>query len=59
MTEATIAELLAAAEPTDARPLRDLIERLGAGGRLRGAREGGRAIGPAGLAAVERRPPWR
>ena len=53
MSEPTIAELLAAAEPTEARSLRDLIERLGAGGRLRGARESGRAIGPAALGDIE------
>jgi len=50
---AGIAAYLAAAEPTDARPLRELIERLTADGRLRGARDGGRAIGPAGLAGIE------
>ena len=53
MSEPTIAELLAAAEPAQARPLLGLIDRLHAGGGLRGAREGGRAIGPSGLAAVE------
>jgi UDP-N-acetylmuramoyl-L-alanyl-D-glutamate--2,6-diaminopimelate ligase len=35
------------------RPLGALIDRLTASGSLRGAREGGRAIGPAGLAAIE------
>jgi len=53
MTEPTIAELLAAADPREARPLLGLIERLQAGGGLRGAREGGRAIGPSGLGAIE------
>jgi UDP-N-acetylmuramoyl-L-alanyl-D-glutamate--2,6-diaminopimelate ligase len=53
LNEPTIDELLAAAEPTGARPLLDLIGRLGAGERLRGAREGGRAIGPAALGSVE------
>jgi UDP-N-acetylmuramoyl-L-alanyl-D-glutamate--2,6-diaminopimelate ligase len=50
---ATVAGLLAAAEPGSARPLGELIERLDAEGRLRGARDGGRAIGPAGLAALD------
>jgi len=49
----TIAELLGAAEPEGARPLGGLVERLGARGRLQGARDEGRAIGPAALAAVE------
>jgi UDP-N-acetylmuramoyl-L-alanyl-D-glutamate--2,6-diaminopimelate ligase len=48
----TIASLLAAAEPAEPRPLAGLLERLAAEGALRGAREGGRAIGPAGLAGV-------
>jgi UDP-N-acetylmuramoyl-L-alanyl-D-glutamate--2,6-diaminopimelate ligase len=48
----TIAALLAAAEPAEPRPLGELIARLGAGGRLHGARDGGRAIGPAALAAI-------
>ena len=52
MTESTIAELLAAAEPTEAVELRGLIARLTAEGRLRGARLDGRAIGAAGLAAI-------
>ena len=52
MTDPTIAELLAAAEPSGARPLHDLIARLTAGGRLRGARDGGRAIGPAALGSI-------
>ncbi len=46
---ASIADLLASAEPTDARQLGELIARLTAGGRLRGARDDGRAIGPAAL----------
>jgi UDP-N-acetylmuramoyl-L-alanyl-D-glutamate--2,6-diaminopimelate ligase len=50
---ASVAERIAAAEPTEPRPLRELIERLSAEGRLRGAREGGRAIGPAGLGDVQ------
>jgi UDP-N-acetylmuramoyl-L-alanyl-D-glutamate--2,6-diaminopimelate ligase len=49
----SIADLLAAAEPSEPRPLGELIARLTAGGRLRGARDGGRAIGPAALAGVE------
>ena len=52
MTEPTIAELLAAAEPAEAVELRGLIARLTAEGRLRGARLDGRAIGAAGLAAI-------
>jgi UDP-N-acetylmuramoyl-L-alanyl-D-glutamate--2,6-diaminopimelate ligase len=47
-----IERLLAAAEPADPAPLRGLVERLEAEGRLRGAREGGRAIGPAGVGRV-------
>jgi UDP-N-acetylmuramoyl-L-alanyl-D-glutamate--2,6-diaminopimelate ligase len=48
----TVAGLLAAVAP-EPRPLRELIARLSATGSLHGAREGGRAIGPAGLAGVE------
>ena len=48
----TIAALVAAAEPDEPRPLATLIERLAAEGRLTGAREGGRAIGPGGLGRV-------
>src|SRR5215212_7955112 len=48
----TIAELLAAAEVTEPRPLGGLIERLTAAGLLHGAREGGRAIGPAALGSI-------
>lgn len=47
---ATIRDRLAAATPAGARPLGELIARLTANGSLRGAREHGRAIGPAGLA---------
>jgi UDP-N-acetylmuramoyl-L-alanyl-D-glutamate--2,6-diaminopimelate ligase len=50
---ATIADLLAAADPDTARPLGGLIDRLTATGTLRGAREGGRAIGHAALAGLE------
>ncbi len=53
MTESTIEDLLAAAEPTEPAALGGLIERLGAEHRLRGARSDGRAIGPAGLAAIQ------
>jgi UDP-N-acetylmuramoyl-L-alanyl-D-glutamate--2,6-diaminopimelate ligase len=53
MTDPMIPELLAAAEPSDPRSLQDLIERLTRSGRLRGAREGGRAIGPAALGSVD------
>ncbi len=49
----TIADLLAAAEPDGPRPLGELIARLTASGRLHGARDGGRAIGPAALSAIE------
>ncbi len=52
MTERTLAELLRAAEPSAARPLASLIERLTADGTIRGARLDRRAIGPAALAAV-------
>jgi UDP-N-acetylmuramoyl-L-alanyl-D-glutamate--2,6-diaminopimelate ligase len=48
----TIAELLAAAEPTEPRTLGGLIDRLAASGLLHGARDGGRAIGPAALAGI-------
>jgi UDP-N-acetylmuramoyl-L-alanyl-D-glutamate--2,6-diaminopimelate ligase len=48
----TIAELLAAAELSDAVELRGLIARLTSEGRLRGARLDGRAIGAASLAAI-------
>jgi UDP-N-acetylmuramoyl-L-alanyl-D-glutamate--2,6-diaminopimelate ligase len=53
MTEPTIDDLLIAGEPGGSTPLGGLIERLTAIGRLRGARLDGRAIGPAGLAAIE------
>ena len=53
MTEPTIDDLLAAAEPTEPAPLGGLIERLTAERRLRGARRDGRAIGAAGLAAIQ------
>ncbi len=53
MTEPTIDDLLAAAEPNDPLPLAGLIERLTTEHRLRGARHDGRAIGSAGLAAIE------
>ncbi len=52
MTEPTLADLLAAGEPTDPAPLGGLIERLTADHRLRGARRDGRAIGAAGLAGI-------
>jgi UDP-N-acetylmuramoyl-L-alanyl-D-glutamate--2,6-diaminopimelate ligase len=55
MAEPTIAALLAAADAglPESRPLAGLIERLTAEGLLRGARDSGRPIGPAGLAAIE------
>ena len=49
----SIADRLAAAEPAGPRPLDAFIERLASASIVRGAREGGRAIGPAGLADVE------
>jgi UDP-N-acetylmuramoyl-L-alanyl-D-glutamate--2,6-diaminopimelate ligase len=52
VTGGAIDELLAAAEPSVPSPLGGLVERLEAEGRLRGAREGGRGIGPVGLAGV-------
>ena len=48
----TIAELLAAAEPTAPRRLGELVERLATDGHLRGARDRGQAIGPAALGDV-------
>jgi len=48
----TIAGLVRGAEPTEPKPLGDLVDRLAAEGRLRGARSGGKAIGPAALAAI-------
>jgi len=50
---ATIRDRLAAATPSAPRPLGELVTRLTANGSLRGAREGGRAIGPSGLGAIE------
>jgi len=52
MTEPTLHDLMAAAEPIAPAPLGGLIERLGGEGRLRGARRDGRAIGAAGLSAI-------
>jgi UDP-N-acetylmuramoyl-L-alanyl-D-glutamate--2,6-diaminopimelate ligase len=52
VTAPTNEQLLAAAEPAEARPLGELIDRLGRRGLLRGAREGGKAIGPAALAGI-------
>ncbi len=52
MTEPTIADLIAATEPTAPARLAGLIARLTAEGRLRGARRDGRVIGPAGLADI-------
>lgn len=48
----TIADLLAAAETTEPAPLGGLIERLEDNDTLRGARDEGRAIGPAALARI-------
>jgi UDP-N-acetylmuramoyl-L-alanyl-D-glutamate--2,6-diaminopimelate ligase len=52
MSDASIAALLAAAEPDAPAALGGLIERLGTGGAAPGARRDGQAIGPAGLADV-------
>jgi UDP-N-acetylmuramyl-tripeptide synthetase len=52
MTGPTMADLLAAAEPTEPAPLGRLTERLTAEGRSLGARRDGRAIGVAALAAI-------
>ncbi|HEX2756715.1 MAG TPA: UDP-N-acetylmuramoyl-L-alanyl-D-glutamate--2,6-diaminopimelate ligase [Candidatus Limnocylindrales bacterium] len=49
--EATIASLMAA-EGGGPQQLNGLVERLSAGGLLRGAREGGRAIGPTALGEI-------
>jgi UDP-N-acetylmuramoyl-L-alanyl-D-glutamate--2,6-diaminopimelate ligase len=53
MSAPTIGRLLAAAEPSGARPLGELVDRLAHTGLLHGAREGGKAIGPAALAGLE------
>jgi UDP-N-acetylmuramoyl-L-alanyl-D-glutamate--2,6-diaminopimelate ligase len=53
MTGHSLADLLAAADTAEPRPLGGLIERLTAEGRLRGARSDGRAIGAAALAAIQ------
>jgi len=53
MSAPTIGRLLAAAEPAEARFLGELIDRLTHAGLLRGARDGGKAIGPAALAGIE------
>ena len=55
MAEPRIAQLLAAADAglPEARPLAGLIERLTAEGLLRGARDSGRPIGAAALAALD------
>ena len=50
---ATIDALLAAAEPREPRPLGSLVERLTSRLGAVGARDGGKAIGPAALADVE------
>ncbi len=52
MTKPRLADLLRAAEPSAAAPLGGLIERLTAGGALRGARRDGRAIGSTALANI-------
>ena len=50
---ATIDALLAAAEPREPRPLGSLVERLTSRLGAVGARDGGKAIGPAALGSVE------
>jgi UDP-N-acetylmuramoyl-L-alanyl-D-glutamate--2,6-diaminopimelate ligase len=50
---ASISDLLAASEPREPRRLGDLVDRLIAAGGAVGARDGGRAIGPAALAALQ------
>ncbi len=52
MSHGSIADLLAAAEPSQPAALGRLVERLVEEGRLVGARRDGRAIGAAGLADV-------
>ena len=52
MSQASLTQLLESAEPTEPRPIGGLIEQLLRAGGLRGAREGGRAIGPAALARL-------
>jgi UDP-N-acetylmuramoyl-L-alanyl-D-glutamate--2,6-diaminopimelate ligase len=49
----TIADLLAAAEPSAPRSLGELIDRLQTEGRLRGARTESGPIGPASLASIQ------
>ncbi len=53
MSAPTIGGLLAAAEPAEARSLGELIDRLAHASLLRGARDGGKAIGPAALAGLD------
>ena len=52
MSEPTIAERIRAAEPSEPAPLAGLIERLAAEGRVRGARDGGRATGVSAIGSV-------
>jgi UDP-N-acetylmuramoyl-L-alanyl-D-glutamate--2,6-diaminopimelate ligase len=52
VTEPTLADALAAVEPREPKALGTLISRLDSLGLLQGAREGGRAIGAAGLAGL-------
>lgn len=53
MSDESIADRIRVAEPAGPVGLGGLIERLGAEGRLRGARRDGRAIGAAGLADLQ------
>jgi UDP-N-acetylmuramoyl-L-alanyl-D-glutamate--2,6-diaminopimelate ligase len=53
VSEPSIAELLAAAEPRLPKRLAGLIDRLSGGGSLRSTREGGRPIGVAALGDLE------
>jgi UDP-N-acetylmuramoyl-L-alanyl-D-glutamate--2,6-diaminopimelate ligase len=53
VTTRSIADLLAAADPTESRPLGELIDRLSRDGSLRAARDGGKAIGAAALSELQ------
>lgn len=52
MTPSTLATLIDAAEPTEPRPLGELVERLRAASNLRSTRRDGRAIGADALAGI-------
>ncbi len=57
MSDRTIAEALAATEPTQPRALGSLLHRLDAAGLVRGARVAGRPAPPADVAAIAARGP--